>query len=79
MLAKNWTLNQTNSLLLAQNGGQAADLSSESSAHVLRSVGNEVLNTRHNIFEKDLAVNQSTESGNLASDGSADLGLVVLE
>ncbi len=46
---------------------------------MLRSVRHEVLNTWHNIFEKDVVVNQSAESGNLASDGSADLGLVILE
>lgn len=79
MLAENWTLNQAYLLLLAQNGGQAADLSSQSSAHMLRSVGYEVLNARHNVFEKNIAVNQAAESGDLASDGSANLGLVILE
>lgn len=46
---------------------------------MLGGIGNEVLDTAHDIVEERIAVDKGAETGNLACDGSADLGLVVLQ
>ena len=40
-------------LLLSENRSESADLCSKRSSDVLRTIRDEVLNTRHNIVEKD--------------------------
>ena len=66
-------------LLLAENRSQAADLSTEGSTDVLGSVRDEVLDAAHDVVEENVAIHESAEAGDLASDSGSDLGLVVLE
>lgn len=66
-------------LLLAEDGGQAADLCAESRPHVLRVIRNQVLDAAHDVVQESRAVHECTEAGDLAGNGSPYLGLVVLE
>ena len=66
-------------LLLAKDGSQAADLGTKSGTDVLGGIGDEILNTRHDVAKKNGAVDESTKTGDLASNSSSYFGLVVLE
>lgn len=46
---------------------------------MLRGVGDEILNTTHNVVEENTTVNESAEARNLTSNGGSHLGLIVLE
>lgn len=65
--------------MLAQNGSQAADLSSESGTDVLRIIRDEPLYTAHDAVEERRPVHKGTEARNLTSNGRPDLGLIILE
>lgn len=66
-------------LLLAEDGGQAADLSAKGRPDVLRIVRHKILDAAHDVVEERGTVDESTEARDLTGNGSADLGLVVLE
>ena len=68
-----------NILLLAENRGQAANLRTEGSAHMLGSVGDEILNAAHDIGEENRSVDKGAEAGNLTGNSGSDFGLVVLQ
>lgn len=66
-------------LLLAEDGSQATDLGTKSGTDVLRGIGDKVLDAGHDVAEENGAVDESTEPGDLSSDGGSYFGLVVLE
>lgn len=70
---------QEHILLLAEDGSQATDLGTKSGTDMLRGIGDKILNAGHDVAEEDGAVDESTETGDLASDGGSYFGLVVLE
>lgn len=66
-------------LLLAQDGCQATDLSTECGTDVLRGIRHQVFNRAHNFIQECSPVDQSTETRDLTSNRSSDFGLVVLQ
>ena len=70
---------ERDSLLLAEDRGQAADLGSQGGTDMLGCIGYQILNRSHYIIEENVSVHKSTESRYLTGDSSSDLGLVILQ
>ena len=46
---------------------------------MLGGIRHKILDAAHDVVEKGIAVDEAAEAGDLASDGSSDLSLVILE
>jgi hypothetical protein len=68
-----------NGLVLSEDGRETTDLCAERSANVLRLIGDQLLDARHDLVKQCLALEKCAEAGNLPSNRAADLRLCVLE
>src|SRR4051812_9936208 len=66
-------------LLLSENRSEAAYLSAQGGANVLRAVGDKVLDRTHYLVKKNGAFYQCAETRDLTGNGCSHLGLVILE